>query len=77
MTDAATQARADQDQIVSNKEYVREQRQKWKSNVRYASRQHVMELLLHVWRVKVNIIATAVMHIVVAKTIIEIAQHDK
>ena len=28
MTDAATQARADQDQIVSNKEYVREQRQK-------------------------------------------------
>jgi len=47
-SDAAIQARAAQDQIVSNKEYVHQQLKKGKSNVQYASHQHVMELLLHI-----------------------------
>ena len=47
-------------------------------NVRYVSCQHVMERLLNVLTKMVGIIiATAVMHIVVAKTIIKIAQQDK
>ena len=71
MSDAAIQARAAQDKIVLNKEYVNNW-QKWESNVRYESCQHVMELSLHVWRVIVGIIAAAVKYIVAKITIIKI-----
>ena len=45
--------------------------------VRYVSCQHVMERLLNVLTETVGIIAIAVMHTLVAITIIKIAQHDK
>ena len=79
MSDVAIKARAKQDQIESNKEYVRETIDKndRESNVLYVTSQHVMELLLHVWRVKVSIIAKAVTHIVVVITIIKIAPQNR
>ena len=48
MSDAAIQARAKQDEIESNKEYVRQQLTKMKDYCQYVSCQHVMELSLHV-----------------------------
>ena len=48
-----------------------------KENVWYVSGQHAMELLLHVSIERVVIIATAVMHIVVVLTFIQIAKQDR
>jgi len=56
-------ARAKQDQIESNKEYVCKQLTKMKEQVWYVSGQHAMELLLHVSIERVIITATVVMHI--------------
>ena len=60
MSDAAIQARAKQDQIESNKEYVRQQLIIMKEQCVYVIGQHAMELLLHVSIERVIIIATAV-----------------
>ena len=71
MSDAAIQARAKQDQIESNKEYVRQQLIIMKEQCVVCKRSTCDgTILLHVSTERVVNIATVVMYIVAAKTII-------
>ena len=77
MSDASIQARAKQDQIESNKEYVREQLTKMKEQCAVCKLSTCDGTIAKCLTKTVGIIAIAVIHIVVAITIIKIAQHDE